>query len=231
LIASLSALTAAGPLYKVDLQLRPSGMAGPVAVSLPAFETYYAGEAEVWEFMALTRARVVWASSAAFAGKAETAVARALRRPREPAATAKAVRDMRSLLERERPAWGDWDLKRRRGGLRDLDFIAQYLQLIHAAEGGPLTPNTGEALAAHAAFRPALAPILSRQREAWALYSDLSQVLKIALDDGVDPAAEPVGLQALLARAGNAADFGALRKRVSAAGAEVSQAFRRIVAA
>lgn len=230
LIAALSVLTAAGGLYKVDLQLRPSGTAGPVAVSLAAFETYYAGEAEVWELMALTRARVVWASSAAFAGQARDALERALRRPREPGPTAKAAREMRSLLERERPPWGDWDLKRRRGGLRDLDFIAQYLQLIHASEGGPLAQNTGDALAALAKFRPDLTPVLGRQREAWALYSDLSQVLKIALDDGVDPGMEPVGLQALLARAGSAANFAALRKRLSAALTEVSGAFRRIVA-
>ena len=72
--------------------------------------------------------------------------------------------------------------------------------------------------------------MLGRQREAWALYSDLSQVLKIALDDGVDPGMEPVGLQALLARAGSAANFAALRKRLSAALTEVSGAFRRIVA-
>jgi glutamate-ammonia-ligase adenylyltransferase len=230
LIAALSALTAAGGLYKVDLQLRPSGTAGPVAVSLPAFETYYAGEAEVWELMALTRARVVWASSPGFAAKAQSALATALRRPREAAATAKAAREMRGLLERERPPWGDWDLKRRRGGLRDLDFIAQYLQLIHAADGGPLAPNTGEALAALADFRPALAPVLGSLRETWALYSDLSQVLKIALDDGVDPGTEPVGLQALLARAGGAADFSSLRKRLSTASAEVNQTFRRVVA-
>jgi glutamate-ammonia-ligase adenylyltransferase len=180
--------------------------------------------------MALTRARVVWASSAAFAGQARDALERALRRPREPGPTAKAAREMRSLLERERPPWGDWDLKRRRGGLRDLDFIAQYLQLIHASEGGPLAQNTGDALAALAKFRPDLTPVLGRQREAWALYSDLSQVLKIALDDGVDPGMEPVGLQALLARAGSAANFAALRKRLSAALTEVSGAFRRIVA-
>jgi glutamate-ammonia-ligase adenylyltransferase len=161
---------------------------------------------------------------------ARDALERALRRPREPGPTAKAAREMRGLLERERPAWGDWDLKRKRGGLRDLDFIAQYLQLIHAAKGGPLAPNTGEALAALAAFRPDLAPVLGAQREAWALYSDLSQVLKIALDDGVDPATEPVGLQALLARAGGAPSFTALRKRLSVAGTEVSQAFRGIVA-
>ena len=45
-------------LYEVDLQLRPSGTAGPVAVSLASFERYYAGEAETWELLALTRARV-----------------------------------------------------------------------------------------------------------------------------------------------------------------------------
>ena len=63
LTTALSAPTAQGGLYAVDLQLRPSGRAGPVAVSLQGFCDYYAGEAETWELLALTRARVVWASS------------------------------------------------------------------------------------------------------------------------------------------------------------------------
>ena len=97
LIAALSAPTAEGGLYEVDMRLRPSGTAGPVAVSQAAFESYYAGEAETWEFLALTRARVVWASSDAFAWEAAEAIEVALRRPRDPIKTAKAVRDMRGL--------------------------------------------------------------------------------------------------------------------------------------
>ena len=59
LIAALSAPTEEGRLYEVDMQLRPSGRAGPVAVQLSSFETYYASEAWTWEFMALTRIRPV----------------------------------------------------------------------------------------------------------------------------------------------------------------------------
>jgi glutamate-ammonia-ligase adenylyltransferase len=229
LIAALSALTAAGGLYKVDLQLRPSGAAGPVAVSLAAFQSYYAGEAETWELMALCRARVVWATSPAFADEAATAIETALRQPRDPLARARDVREMRALLDRERPPWGDWDLKLRAGGLLDLDFIAQYLQLAGAATGGPLRSNTGEALAALTEAWPALAGALRDLHGAWTLEADLLQVLKIALDDGQDPAGEPKGLQALLARAGGASGFGDLQKRLAARAKQVRLATTRLI--
>src|SRR6185295_13433412 len=95
LIAALSSQTAEGGLYEVDMQLRPSGTKGPVAVSFAAFETYYdGGEAETWELMALTRARVVWATSARFRDEAERAIEAALRRTRDLARTASDVREM-----------------------------------------------------------------------------------------------------------------------------------------
>ena len=53
------------------MQLRPSGTKGPVAVSFAAFDDYYQGEAETWELLALTRARVVWATTEAFAADAQ----------------------------------------------------------------------------------------------------------------------------------------------------------------
>ena len=74
LVSALSAPTAEGGLYAVDMRLRPSGTQGPLAVSLKAFEGYYEGEAETWEFLALTRARVVWATSRAFAGSTGMAI-------------------------------------------------------------------------------------------------------------------------------------------------------------
>ena len=230
LIAALSTLTTAGDLYRVDLQLRPSGTAGPVAVSLPAFEAYYARDAETWELMALTRARVVWATSPAFAAAAAAAIEGALRRPRPDAAIARDVRAMRALMEAERPPWGPWDLKLRPGGQVDLDFIAQGLQLQGAAAGGPLRPNTGEALAALIAARPELEASLAPLLQAWSLEADLAQVLRIALDEGVDPAAEPSGLQALLARAGGARDFADLRKRLSDAGRVARRGFLHALA-
>src|SRR6201999_3477060 len=66
LVAALSSPTAEGPLYEVDLKLRPYGGGGAVAVSTLAFADYYAKDAETWELLALTRARVAWTSRAEF---------------------------------------------------------------------------------------------------------------------------------------------------------------------
>ena len=136
LTAALSVFTTEGGLYEVDLQLRPSGTKGPVAVSLAAFEDYYAGTAETWEFLAMTRARVVWATSPGYAATAAEAVESALRRPRDAVAVAADVAAMRALMARERPADGPWDMKLSDGGLVDIEFAAQHLQLVHAADGG-----------------------------------------------------------------------------------------------
>ena len=201
LTAALSASTGEGDLYRVDLQLRPSGTSGPVAVSLPALAAYYAGEAQTWEFLALTRARVVWASSPAMAAQVGAAVEDALRRPRDTLAAAADVRGMRALMARERPPSGPWDLKLGPGGLVDIEFAAQHLQLAGAATGGPLAANTGEALAALTTAGAASADDLRALAQAWRLQQALSQVLRLALpDDGsLDPARQPDGLRALLA--------------------------------
>jgi glutamate-ammonia-ligase adenylyltransferase len=210
LISALSAPTTEGGLYAVDFRLRPSGTQGPVAVSLAALEGYYAREAETWEFLALTRARVVWSSSESFARRAEAAIETALRRPRDPVVAARDVRAMRALMEKERSAKGFWDLKLARGGLVDIEFAAQYLQIVHAAEGGPLRQHTGEALQALGAAGLAAADRVVDLEAAWRLQQDLSQVLKVALPEAGDPSQEPEPLRALLAKAGHAPDFAAL---------------------
>ncbi|RAK56710.1 bifunctional [glutamine synthetase] adenylyltransferase/[glutamine synthetase]-adenylyl-L-tyrosine phosphorylase [Phenylobacterium deserti] len=229
LIAALSSQTAEGGLYTVDMQLRPSGTKGPVAVSCAAFENYYQGEAETWEFLALTRARVVWASSPDFAQQACEAIERQLRRPRDRKRTAAEVREMRELLERERPPKGDWDLKLSPGGLVDIEFAAQFLQLAHAPDGGPLKPNTAEALAAFRESGLAPAEPLKALAQAWRLQQDLSQLLKVALEDNADPSAEPKAFRALLARAGGVREFRVLKTRLEASRAAARGAYEAIV--
>jgi len=230
LIAALSSQTAEGGLYEVDMQLRPSGTKGPVAVSFAAFEGYYEAEAETWEFLALTRARVVWATSEAFAAQAQAAIEAALRRPRDRAGTVREVREMRELMARERPPKGDWDLKLGPGGLVDIEFAAQFLQLAHAAGGGPLKPNTAQALAAIGAAGLAPARPLADLERAWRLQQDLTQLLKVALEDGADPAAEPAAFRKLLARAGGARDFRQLRSALEKAQAAAHTAYEAVVA-
>ncbi|MFC0633415.1 bifunctional [glutamine synthetase] adenylyltransferase/[glutamine synthetase]-adenylyl-L-tyrosine phosphorylase [Brevundimonas balnearis] len=204
LIAALSTQTGEGGLYEVDMRLRPSGSAGPVSVSLKALQDYYAGEAATWEFLALTRARVAWASDAAFGRQVADAMEAALRQPRPDVDVAADVLAMRRLMERERPAKDFWDLKLAPGGLVDAEFAAQFLQLRAAAAGGPLTVSTLQALA----DEPDLA-------SAWRVQQRLAQVLACALDERGDVEDEPSGFKQRLAEAADVRDFPALKTRLS----------------
>ena len=230
LITALSAQTGAGGLYEVDMRLRPSGAAGPVAVSLARLESYYAGEAETWEFLALSRARVVWATSPAFAAVVTGVIETALRQPRDAARTLKDVREMRALMAKERPASGAWDLKLGPGGLVDIEFAAQTLQLLNAGMGGPLAVNTADALARLHAAGLFDADKVGALEEAWTLQQGLTQVLKLALPGDADPAQEPPKFRALLARAGDAKDFRGLVAKLKRIQAAAHVAFKAAVA-
>ncbi|MGZ8407479.1 MAG: bifunctional [glutamine synthetase] adenylyltransferase/[glutamine synthetase]-adenylyl-L-tyrosine phosphorylase [Caulobacteraceae bacterium] len=229
LIAALSAQTTEGGLYDIDMRLRPSGSKGPVAVSFPAFESYYSGEAETWEIMALTRARVVWASSEAFAARARAAIEASLRRPRDLQRIIWDAGEMRALMNVEKPPFGAWDLKLSPGGFVDIEFAAQVSQLVHAADGGPLDAGTRAALQ-----RLEQAGLLEKNTvamltEAWRLQRDLAQITSAALDEGADPGAEPAPFQRMLAKAGGAKTYPALMKRLAAAQSAAHAAFLKIV--
>ena len=225
LITALSAPTTEGDLYEVDMRLRPSGAAGPVAVSLKAFEDYYAGEAETWEHLALTRARVAWATSPAFADVVNGAVVEALRRPRDVKRAAKDAREMRVLMAREKPASGFWDVKLIDGGLVDVEFAAQFLQLAYAAQGGPLRTSTLAALDALEGAGLAPSTLTAPLREAFTLQQALSQVMKLALSETADPGGEPPRLKALLARAAGVRNFAALTAKLKQTRAASHKAF------
>ena len=131
LINALTAQTNYGALYQVDMRLRPSGRAGPLATQIEGFVGYQETEAWTWEHMALTRARVVSASPA-FKARVEGAIHDVLRRPRDAVLIAGDVVEMRGAIAKEKGDQDRWDLKYVAGGLIDIEFIAQYLQLVHA---------------------------------------------------------------------------------------------------
>lgn len=229
LVAALSLPTAEGDLYEVDMRLRPSGAKGPVAVSFRAFDGYYGDEAETWEFMALTRARVVWSSDPAFAGDVGRAIEAALRTPRDRRTLAHDVLEMRRLIAIEKPPSGFWDMKLSPGGLVDIEFAAQFLQLAHAGEGGPLRAGTAPALQAMADFDAGLAGPVRDLLEAWTLQQNLTQVLRLALGDDGDPAEQPEAFRRRLARAGGARDFRSLVTRLQRARKSAHAAFEALV--
>ncbi len=229
LISALSAPTTEGGLYDVDLKLRPFGADGPIATNMVSFEDYYDAHAETWEFLALTRARIVWATSEAFEDVIATAVTAALRRPREARKTAADVQDMRALMEKERPSAGFWDLKLAPGGLVDIEFVAQYLQLVAASAGAPLLQHTGQALAASRLAGLADPDDLSALESAWRLQQDLSQILKVAIPGEPDPTGEPARFKSLLARAGGARDFRSLKARLERERTRARAAYKAVV--
>lgn len=229
LIAALSAPTEEGLLYEVDMQLRPSGSAGPIAVRRQAFERYYEEDAWTWELMALTRARPVAGGAGVRAWLCEH-IAQVLRRPRDPARLAADVAEMRAKVAAERPAAGPWDLKLARGGVMDVEFAAQFLQLAHAARlPQALSPSTTAALANLAASDAAPEADMRALLDAARLQLDLAQVLRLALDAPFDPDAAPEPLRNLLARAGGADSFAALEARLFAVQAAAREAYERVV--
>jgi glutamate-ammonia-ligase adenylyltransferase len=229
LISALASPTAEGLLYEVDMRLRPSGQKGPVATQLSSFEHYQENEAWTWEHMALTRARVI-SGPPELRARVEAAIHRALVRPRDRAKLVADVRDMRERIAKEKGTEDIWELKQVRGGLVDIEFIAQFLQLAHAdAHPEVLDQNTISALKKCAAAGLLGGPQADVLIPAAGLVHNLTEVLRLSLDGPFEPAKAPDGLRELLARAGDAPDFARLEASLRMTLAEVAALFDAII--
>ncbi|MBB5754277.1 bifunctional [glutamine synthetase] adenylyltransferase/[glutamine synthetase]-adenylyl-L-tyrosine phosphorylase [Prosthecomicrobium pneumaticum] len=229
LIAALSAPTAEGKLYEVDFRLRPSGNAGPLATHIDAFSGYQRKDAWTWEHMALTRARPI-AGDADLVERVEREKAAVLATPRDRAKVKADILEMRALLEQEKPAEGHWDLKQSKGGLVDIEFIAQFLQLTDGAARPEILDVETEAVLVKAAFAEILpagdAEVLL---PALRLYQRLVQILRLCVGGPFRPEEAPRGLLELLARAGELPDFAALDAALKETEAAVRASFERII--
>ena len=198
-IAALSAQTSHGKLFDVDLRLRPSGRAGPLATHIRSFERYHAESAWVWEHMALTRARVV-AGDDDLCQRAFEAIQSALMRPRDPEALVADVLEMRRKLD----GLSQQDSRHAPGGLGDIEFIAQYLRLKTAL---PTTTTTTRRLLRELAAAGALDQgSLEVLVDAHRLFRKLMRLYAIA-GVAAEPADAPKALQPLLLRAADAPDI------------------------
>jgi glutamate-ammonia-ligase adenylyltransferase len=231
LVNALTTQTNYGRLYDVDMRLRPSGRSGPVATSLASFENYQHNEAWTWEHMALTRARVV-AGAPALAARVETVIREALCRPRDPDAVAADVVEMRGAIAAEKGDAAPWDLKYAAGGLVDLEFIAQYLELVHAA-AVPEILDTATAAVLEKAARLGVLAVEDAEvlRPAARLYQDIGQILRLCVAAPFDPKSAGTGLTALLARAADVPDFATLEAHLADTQARVRKSFVRILGA
>jgi len=229
LISAFTTRTNYGVLYEIDMRLRPSGRAGPVASHVDAFAEYQDKEAWTWEHMALTRARVISASPG-FRHRIETIIRGALTRPRDATGVAIDVADMRRAIALEKGESEVWDLKYAAGGLVDIDFIAQYLQLTYAAEK-PDILNVHTLHVLDNAARLGLLPTASAEilRAAALLYHDLTQILRLCVSEGFNPEASGQDLLQIMARSGDAPDFSSLQARVKETQAEVRRVFKALL--
>lgn len=201
LIAALSAPTAEGVLYELDMRLRPSGKAGPLATNLTAFERYQTSSARTWEHMALTRARAFGRDEQGCAA-IHDAIKRVLTAPFDTDKVRVDVADMRALLDREKPPKSVFDLKTAPGGIIDVEFIAQGMQLCHAKDHPDiLRTSTAEALQALQDANLLNADDGAALSEAHRLYSTLSQILRLCLDGVFDPESAAPSLRRLVTQA------------------------------
>ena len=148
-----------GVAFRVDADLRPEGRQGPLARTLSAYRSYYERWAETWEFQALIKARPVAGDAALADAFGAIAGAAAYPATREPGFVSD-IRTMKNRIEEEaiRRGIADTGIKRGLGGIRDVEFAVQLLQLVHGAVDPDLraqaTLDTLELLGSHGYIRP-----------------------------------------------------------------------------
>ncbi len=231
LLAAVTAPTRAGKLYEVDMRLRPSGRKGPLATQFSAFALYQRSEAETWEHMALTRARVV-AGDAGLAAEVAKTVREVLARKREAGKIARDVRSMRALVAAEKGDRDAWDLKLVKGGLMDIEFVAQYLSLAFAHR----RPDILEVSTRKVIERAGAAGLLSAAHaetliEAHRLYTDATQFMRLSIAGAFDPVRAAAGVKRRIAAATGFPDFEAFTAALNEARKRVREAYEAIMRA
>ena len=130
IISILSTQTREGYVYKIDTRLRPSGNAGPLVTSLGSFRSYHAEEAQIWERQALTKARIV-IGRPEMREELDRIIAATVYGTTAGDEERREIRRLRMRMENElaRETQGSYNIKTGRGGIVDVEFIVQYLQL------------------------------------------------------------------------------------------------------
>ena len=209
LITALSAPTAAGRLYEVDMRLRPSGNQGPVATSLQAFRSYQQNEAWTWEHMALTLARPV-AGPEALCEDVNACRIKVLSQSREVADLRREVGTMRARIEAAKGRVGPWEMKIGRGRMQEIELMAQAGAL---AAGKPVAA-VGEGLAAAASAGWLSEGEATELTEIWTLFWIVNLTAKLLTDQPLDPETLGQGGCEMLMRDTGAEGAAALQDRI-----------------
>ncbi len=235
LINAITAPTTEGKLYEVDMRLRPSGNAGPIASTLEAFTKYHQESAWTWEHMAMSRARVIWGPEDV-TNRIDDVVRTTLTRTRDQETLLRDVAEMRERVFREHGTTYLWEVKHMRGGLVDVEFMIQYLQLANAADHPDvLATNAADALQrllGAGAVNAADHRILQEGLDLWqALQGILRLTIRGYLKPGQDGEQVPEALHATLTRAAGVPSISALEAKMAETAKAVQDLFDRLIAA
>ncbi len=228
-VGAIEALTGEGRLYEVDTRLRPSGGKGPAASRFESFSRYYAESAWTWEFMALTRARAI-AGCPDLIHRLEEEIQSILTKPRDPDQLVIDVAKMRDRIATEHRGESRWDIKHRRGGLVDAEFMVQYLQLRHASDH----PEILSSNAAMAIDNLAAANLIDRDfatgvGDALRLWHRIQTVLRLTTKDNLDDEGRADGPRRALVRAVGVEDFDALVAMMEKTASDVRKHFEELI--
>ena len=228
-VAAIRAATAEGTLYDMDMRPRPSGNAGPIVLSLPSFVEHFQGGVPAWQHQALTRARVVWAEGG-LGERFEQARRSVLRQERSREALVAQLADVREDLRGDDPDEDIWAIEQKRGGLMDTEFIAQYLQLLHAAESEALlaggTVSVFEAAGGAGLIEPETARELA---EAATLWHNLHGILSLTVEERFVEATAPPALLAVIERACDMTGIDSLKEAMRETTARTASHYDRLL--
>ena len=223
LVTALTAQMPEGRLYEVDMRLRPSGRAGPVATSLHSFTTYQETEAWTWEHLALTRARVL-AGEPVLAGQVEAFRRDLLARKGQGDRVKPDVAEMRARLAAAKPAQGAWDAKNGPGRIMDIELAAQTVALIAGSPARSVERQLASS-AGRILSESDMRALSSAYRLLWRLHS----AARLLSERALDWEAQGEGGRAFLLRETGAADADRLAADLARAVAEAEAAVTRLV--
>jgi [glutamine synthetase] adenylyltransferase / [glutamine synthetase]-adenylyl-L-tyrosine phosphorylase len=139
-VAAVEGSTDEGYLFRVDLRLRPEGRMGPVALSLEGFRIYHTERAELWERQALLKARVA-AGDPDVAARFMAFAQETVWRPGVDARIVRSVREMKRMIDaslRDKGVERGANVKLGRGGIREIEFLVQAMQLLYGGDDARL---------------------------------------------------------------------------------------------
>ncbi len=188
IISDLTLLTRNGYAYKIDTNLRPSGNAGALVTSVSSFREYHRSIGQTWERQALIKARPVIGSED-FCSELQALFQGISFAPSNAQSVAREIDHLRGRMEREiaREREGLFNLKTGYGGIVDIEFIVQYLQIVHGLDHPKLRiPNTISALRALRESAFLLPPLAQELENAYFFLRGLETRLRLFLDQSTD---------------------------------------------